>query len=290
VVGYEIGPAFSGGDETGFGSGQASMVWLVSAMPAAPMTGWRAPLGPGEQLVDVSWSPTADRLLAVSLQPLPGGAVRSRMWLMEADTLSAKEVLNLPSQVVPGSEVWSPDGQRLVFVARAAALNALCLLDVQGDFRYVADLDPTPVSPLPYPPASWSLDSRQVLFVSPHQHPPGVASGWLQSDPRHALYVADVADPTPAVIGDADVDLAVWREDGQLIGLGRAGNDVGLDVRLLPRGGSSQRLLEVPLRPGSSLPLGAVWDTARARLLVANPTSSGGIDFWLVMLGLESQP
>jgi hypothetical protein len=33
-----------------------------------------------------------------------------------------------------------------------------------------------------------------------------------------------------------------------------------------------------------------VWDTARARLLVASSTPSGDIDFWLVMLGAESEP
>jgi len=124
------------------------------------------------------------------------------------------------------------------------------------------------------------------LFVAPHQHPPGTGSGWLQPEPRHALYLADVADPTPALIGDTDADLAVWREDGQLMGLGRAGNDGSLDLRLLGAS-STQRLLELPLKPSSSVPYAAVWDTARARLLVASPTSSGDVEFWLVMLGLE---
>jgi hypothetical protein len=290
VLGYEVGPAPSGADLTGFSSEQPRIVWLVSATPSAPMVGWRAPLGPGEQLVDVSWSPTADSLLAVTTQALPGAALRSRLWFLEADALRAHEAVSLPSEVVPGSDVWSPDGQRVMFLARAGALNALCLLDRQGDFRYVADLDPTPVAPLAYPPATWSADSRRLLFVAPRQHPPGVVSGWLQPDARHALYLADVADPTPALIGDTDVDLAVWREDGQVIGLGRAGKDSVLDVRLLRASGGSQRLLELPLKPASSsIRYAAVWDPARGRLLVANPTASGGIDFWLVMLGLESE-
>ncbi len=287
-VGYELGPAPFGGDPTGYGSVQASIVWVVSATPWAAGAGWRAPLGPGEQLVDVSWSPASDRLLVVTTQAL-GGATRSRMWFVEPDELQAREILSLPSEVVPGSDVWSPDEQRVLFLARAGALNALCLLELQGDFRYVADLDPTPVSPLAYPRATWSADSQRLLFVAPHQHPPGGGSGWLQSDPRHALYLADVADPTPALIGDTDVDQAVWREDGQLMGLGRAGNDGSLDLRLLGASGSSQHLLELPLKPGSSLPYAAVWETARARLLVANRTSSGDIDFWLVMLGLEGE-
>src|SRR5207302_7216517 len=112
----------------------------------------------------------------------------------------------------PGSDVWSPDGQGVIFLARAGALTALCLLDIEGDFRYIADLNPTPVSPLPYPRATWSGDSQRVLFVAPHQHPPGTGAGWLQSDPRRALYLAAVSDPTPTLMGDTDVDLAAWRE------------------------------------------------------------------------------
>src|SRR5712691_3666624 len=268
-VGYEVGPVPFGSNLTGYGSVQASIVWVVSAVPGAPLAGWRAPLGPGEQLVDVSWSPSAERLLVVSTQSLGGAALRSRLWFVEADALSEREVLSLPSEVVPGSAVWSPDGHWVIFLARAGALNALCLLDLQGGFRYVADLDPSPVSPLAYPQATWSADSQRLLFVAPHQHPPGTGSGWLQSDPRHALYLADVADPTPALIGDTDADLAVWREDGQRMGLGRVGNDGSLDLRLLGGSGSSQHLLELPLKPGPSLPYAAVWDTVRARLLIA---------------------
>jgi hypothetical protein len=288
-VGYEVGPAPYSGDLARFGAVQPGMVWVVAAGPWAPMAGWRAPIEAGEQLVDVSWSPNADRLLVMATQALGGAAPRSRLWFVEADTLQAREILTLPSEVVPGSAVWSPDGQRVIFVARAGTLNALCLLDLEGDFRYVADLDSSPVSPLAYPRATWSADSQRLLFVAPHQHPPGTGSGWLQPDPRHALYLADVADPTPALIADTDVDMAVWREDGQLMGLGHTANDGGLDLRLLDGTGNSRRVLELPLRPAPNLPYAAVWDTARARLVVASPTLMGDDDFWLVMLGQEGE-
>lgn len=289
-LGYEAGPSRPAADVTGFGYTQPTIVWLVSEAPSAPIAGWRAPLGPGEQLVDVSWSPTADRLLVVTTQALAGAAMRSRLWFVDAAELRAQELLSLPSDVVPGSAVWSPDGQRVVFLARAGALNALCLLDLQGEFQYLADLDSTPVAPLAYPPATWSADSQRLLFVAPRQHPSGAASGWLQVDPRHALYVADVTERSPALIGDTDVDLAVWRADGQMVGLGRVGSDGSLDVRLLGSGGSSERVLELPVKPGSSIPYAASWDPARARLLVASPTSSGTIEFWLAMLGSETEP
>jgi len=288
-VGFELGPPPSTSDPPGFGGEQAGMLWLVSTTPWAPMVGWRAPLAPGERLADVSWSPTADRLLVVTTQALGGGAARSRLWFVDAAAPKAQEVLSLPSDVVPGSDVWSPDGQRVIFLARAGALNALCLLDLEGKFRYIADLDPSTIAPLAFPPVTWSADGQRLLFVAPHQHPLGGDSGWLQPDPRHALYLANVADPTPVLIGDTDADQAVWREDGQLIGLSRAANDGGLDLRLLAGSGSAQHLLDLPLKVASGMPYAAVWDTTRARLLVASPTVAGGIDFWLVMLGVEAE-
>jgi len=288
-IGYEVGPPAYGGAPSSFDTEQPTMVWLVRATAWAPLVGWRAPLLPGEFIVDVSWSPTADRLLVVTSQSLGGTAVRSRIWFVDSLAQRAQEVLTLPSEVVPGADTWSPDGQRVLFLARAGALNALCLVDLQGEFRYVADLDPTPVAPLAYLPVTWSADSQRLLFVAPHQHPPGVGAGWLQADMRHALYQADVADPTPTLIGDTEADLAVWREDGQLMGLRRAPNDGALDLRLLGNSGSSQQLLELPLKPLAGAAYAAVWDTVRARLLVASPAPSGGTDFWLAILGFEPE-
>ena len=104
--------------------------------------------------------------------------MRSRAWFVDADGQRAREVLSLPSEVVPGSAIWSPDGARVVFLAHAGGVNALCLLDLQGDFRYLADLDPAPVLPPGYSPASWSTDSQRLVFVAPHQHPAGVSIVW----------------------------------------------------------------------------------------------------------------
>jgi hypothetical protein len=72
------------------------------------------------------------------------------------------------------------------------------------------------------------------------------------------------------------------------MGIGRTGNEGPLDLRLLGVGGS-QRLLELPLKPSASASYAAVWDSVRARLLIASPTPSGDIEFWLVMLGLDGE-
>src|SRR5207249_181613 len=99
-----------------------------------------------------------------------------------------------------------------------------------------------------------------------------------------------VAEASPTLIADTDLDVAAWREDGQVIGLARAGSQRSPELRLLSSAAGSQHLLDVPLGSGSGGPYAAAWDIPRARLLVATQTSSGGVDFWLVMLGQEDQP
>jgi dipeptidyl aminopeptidase/acylaminoacyl peptidase len=278
-TGYEVGPAPA--------PTESSVVWLVERGRTVPSAGWRAPLAAGERLQDASWSPRSDRLLVVSSRSQPGGTVRSRAWFVDADGQRAREVLSLPSEIVPGSSVWSPDGAHVVFMAHAGAVNALCRLDLDGSFRYLADLELSQVAPPAYPPASWSTDSQRLVFVAPRPHPAGVSLGWLQPPAAsRALYVADVSDAAPVLVGDTSLDFATWREDGQMFGLGRLGNGGALDLRLVNAAGSGQHLLELPLKPSSTY--AAAWDRGRARLLVANPNPSGGVDYWLALLGLES--
>ena len=284
-VGYAAGPPGPDAEVAGSAAAHPGVLWLVSGDHLESMAGWRAPLAAGEQLLDASWSPRAERLLAVSGEALAGGATRSRLWLVDADGHHGRELLTLPSEVGVGSAVWSPDGQHVALLAHAGALNALCLVDLDGGFRYVADLDSASTAPLGYLPATWSADSQRLVFVAPHQHPPGVPFHWLQPEPQHALYVANATDPTPLSLGDTDVDFAAWREDGQLVGLGRQGIDHALAVRLVDGAASGQQPLELPLRPASTY--AALWDLARARVLLASPSPAGGVDYWLATFGLD---
>jgi Tol biopolymer transport system component len=290
AVGPRASPAYAGYGTDGT---PLDVVWLVSAAgdaaPGGATVGWRAPLESTEQLADVSWSPNAEGLLAVATEPLAGGGARSRLWLVAADGHSAAQVLSIPSQVVPGTLSWSPDGQHAAFVAHAASLNALCLLGTDGSFRYVADLDPSTAQPLGYPLVSWSADSRRMLFVAPHQHPPGVAFDWLTPDTRHSLYEATLEQPTPIGLTDTQVEQVTWREDGQLLAVWRATSDGPLRVRLMnSSGGDGQDLLELPFQPGSAY--AAAWDLARANVLVASRTSTGATDYWLARLAAEASP
>ena len=50
----------------------------------------------------------------------------------------ALKVVELPSEVVPGSYAWSPEGHRAAFLTRSGTLTALCLIDADADFRYLA--------------------------------------------------------------------------------------------------------------------------------------------------------
>ena len=278
-VGPDVGPLAGGRDAPD------RVVWLVSAGAAAPGGGWRAPLEPAERLLDASWSPHAEHLLAVSGQALAGGGLVSRLWLLAADGGRARLLLSLPSEVVTGSELWSPDARHVAFLAHSGQLSALCLLGVDGSFRYLADLESGWSAPLAYPPLAWSADSQRVLFVAPRQVPPGAPSSWLQPDAPRTLFVADVAEPTPRALGDTSVELAAWRDDGQLLGIGRAAADAPLSLRLLRSAADQQPLVELPLKPPGAYAV--AWDLGRARLLLMAPSETGGTAFWLATFGTE---
>ena len=292
-VGYDVGPvAREVSADYGSDGPPFRLVWLAERGPAGATrtTAWRAPLDRGEQLVDVSWSPSADRLLVFASRRLGGGSQRTRAWFIEAAEPSggADLVLAIPSEVVAGTESWSPDGQHVAFVARAGQVNALCLLGLDGSFRYLADLDASTLPPPAYPRVSWSADSQRMLFVAPRQHLPGVAFDWLQPDTQHAEYLAAVDQPIPLALADTLADQVTWREDGQVLGLWRPNSDNPLSIRLLNgSGGSGQGLLDLPLK--LTPPYAAVWDFGHASVLIAgrDPAANNTVAYWLARLGLE---
>ncbi len=286
-LGSEAGPAFSASGAYPTGAADLSVVWMMGlsgAVDSSPLRGWRPPLEPGEQLVDLAWSPLADRLLVISGQSVGGGARASRLWLLDPASLTAQALLNIPSDVVTGTLSWSPDSQHAAFVAHSAQVNALCLLGVDGTFRYLADLDLSD-APLPYDPGlTWSADGQRMLFVAPHQHMPGVPFDWLQPDTQHAVYQATLDQPMPVSLTDTPAEQVTWRDDGQVLALVRAGVDSPLTLRLLDgSAGSGQQLLDLPLKAGALF--AATWDLAHANLVIASRNASSRPDFWLVRLG-----
>jgi hypothetical protein len=278
-VGREIGPVL------GAAAPRDQIVWLASGddPSSAPRALWRAPAD--EILLDTSWSPDGQYVLATTGQQLAGGAQRNRVWLIDVQSSVTRALLALPSQVVPGSFVWSPDAQRVAMLAHAGALNALCLLELDGAFRYVADLEPSDGMPLPYPPLNWSGDGQRALLAAPARDPSTAQGGWLQPSARRAVHAVDAAASTARLVSDVDAALAGWREDGQVITLGR-GRDGNLGIDLLGDSERAERLIDIPLRPGA--PYAAEWDVARGRILVAARTG-GAVEYWLIQLGLDEQ-
>jgi hypothetical protein len=266
-----------------------TMVWIFDALgggSAAPTAGWRPPLEQGEQLVDVSWSPQASQLLVIANQPPVAGASRTHAWFVEPGGQYAVPAATLPSDIVPGTEAWSPDGTHVAFVAHAGQVNALCLLGIDGSFRYVADLDPSVNPAYTYPPLSWSADGQRLVFVAPHQRVPGAAFDWLQPASPHAIFLAALEQPTPSALTDTTLDQVTWREDGQLLGLGRPGPDAPLGMRALTSSGERpQDLVQLPLKAGPTYT--SAWDLSHAQVLVSSRTTGNTNDYWLVRLGVE---
>jgi PEGA domain len=275
-----------------------SEVWVWPTRPSTEAAGvvWRLDAGSRAHLTDLTWSPQAadQRLLVVSAEDLFSGGQRSQLWQLdlapgavEAGPRGARQLISLPSTVVPGSFVWSPDGQRVVFLARAGSQRALCALDLpDGAFRYLADLDTseTSGSRLPFPPVAWRAGGHDLLFVARSQDPPSNAITWFER-PRRLVYRVD-DDLVARPIGPTDADVVAWREDGaSLVLLGRVKDDGPLVLRAADAAlGQLSQLMELPLRPPA---YAARWDVPHARLLLASPAAglSDAPDFTLVRLG-----
>jgi PEGA domain len=292
-------PGAAARDPGGPSAEAAPAVWLVPTGGAddGPRLVWRAQVGRRERLVDLAWSPRAEHLLVGSAEELPSGGRRSHLWLLDQPDATGdsplqvrRYLVSLPSALVPGSFVWSPDGRRVAFLARVGGQRALCLLDVAyGAFRYLADLDALDASgtPLPFPPVAWSAVGHRLLFVA-RGEPPSGPFGWLER-PRRLLYRVD-DDLVARPIGPTDADLVAWREDAQsLVLLGRLKDDGPLVLRAADGGlGQVSHLMELPVRPPA---YAARWDLPHARLLLAGPAAGppDALDYTLVRLGLAGQ-
>ena len=289
-IGREIGPWPHAGLERG--PPAASVVWRLGAGQTAPVALWRSS-DPGQRLEDITWSPRGDHFLVIGVDDheAASGAVRSRVWGVRADGSEQRELLSLPSHIVPGAYAWSPDGQHVAFVAHAGTLNALCLLDLDGGFRYLADLAPSETPPLPYPPVAWSPDGQRLVFVAPRQPAASTALEWLQPGAATSLYEVVGEEVVPHLLAEIDADVPAWlspADDETLVLLARLRNDGPLVVRTLDRAGQLDQLFELPLKVGSAY--AAQWDVEHAQLLVATPGRSGSLEYWLVRLGAEDGP
>jgi Tol biopolymer transport system component len=187
--------------------------------------------------------------------------------------------------VVTGAVAWSPDGQHVALVARAGETSALCVADLEGGFRYLADLAPADTSvPMVYPPVAWSPDSQRLAFVAPMQQPSSAPLGWLRTV-SDAVYVLDItAVAAPELMAETDAAVPGWQEDGAILLLAHPHTDGPVVIRRLSPGGGVDDVLDVPLKLGPGF--SAQWDRANAQLLIAASGAQSN-EFWLIGLGLE---
>jgi hypothetical protein len=202
--------------------------------------------------------------------------------------------------VVPGSWAWSPNGDRIAFLAeeRERAKTVLVVLEPGApteveQARNVADVVVARGGHLPTSPLAWSPDGQAVLF------PATVAAGGglfsMGGGERAGYALHDLGPGPPRPLAGPAGQGAVWREAHAILTLatGRDGqvalNQTTLDAMApgnppVPRPPITKSLAAVPLRPGST-PMGARWDLARRRLLLVMPGRNGGrddLDWWLI--------
>ncbi len=264
-------------------------LWLAGSGGERGSRRFALPTG-DERLVDLSWAPDSQHLLVVSREQRAGGQ-RTRLRLLEGATGEARELANLPSAVVSGSDVWSPDAGRVGLLTRVGQLTALCLLGIEGDFHYLVDLSRDDATPLPFPPLAWSPDGGHLLYAAPAQDRPA-ATGWLfGSPPASALFTAEAARPLPRPVPDARGQAPVWRADGSVLVLA-SGAGGTLTVRQIEPGREPRAVAQLPIRAGSAF--AARWDTAHAQALVAVPDAaslgSSQPEYWLVRFRPEVGP
>lgn len=237
-----------------------------------------------ERLVDLSWAPDGQHLLVVSRTQLPGGGRRTRVRWLRLGGDAPKHVVDLPTEFVPGSYAWSPDGQRLAFLTRSGQLTSLGLLGTtDGELRYLADLNRNDPDPLPIPPIAWSPDGQRLLFAAPNQDQPSVG-GWLFGPtPTDALFLAEATRPVARRLDSAEGQSPAWRENGHMMALARS-NGGSLVLRQVELGGAVHDLAEIPLKAATRF--AARWDAGHAQAIIAvRGSASLGTsqpEYWLV--------
>lgn len=242
-----------------------------------------------ERLTDVAWAPDGAHLLLVSQQRPQGGGIRTRLlWLDGAGTTAPRELIAVPSEILPGSYAWSPRGDRVAFLARANGRVTLCLLGTDGIFfRTLADVGDVGGTPT-FPPLAWIGGSPGVpggvVYAAPDPRDPAAGGGLFSTADTPALFADDLAGHPAHRLGVASGQGPGWRSDGLLVALVRPKRGGPLALRAFdPRaGGAAQDLGTLPQL--TDTPEGVRWDLARGQALVTLRGSAGAgqFDLWLV--------
>jgi hypothetical protein len=243
---------------------------------------------PDEQLVDLAWAPDSRHLLVVGRQQPNAGMERTSLRWLDTATGSAQLLALLPSEVVPGSYVWRPDGHALAFLVHTASLSAVCTLTDTGEFHYLGDLGHDGTAGPPVAPVAWGADDQ--LGYAALKPTPAAASNplGLGSSTPIGLFAADPNGGPGRSLGSAEGLSPTWWPDGRLLLAGLpTDRGTGLRLRELDAQGQSQDLVSIDVATPAATGYGLRWDLPRQRaLLVTNRSSfDGGHDYALLDFG-----
>lgn len=252
----------------------------ISRRPGDPGQRQDVRTAPNERLVDLSWAPDGQRLLVASAEQLPTGGSETRLRLVTPADGRVRDLLRLPSALIPSSETWSPTGDEVAFLVKTADHVVLCLLDLgDGTLRSLANLNAGAAAP--FAPLAWSADGTRLLYSAPVQDAPTLG-GWLfGARSQRSLFVVDSRHPLGHPLGSAKGAFPAWRDDGSILALSQRSRGGSLTLRLIdpdgqshdPSASSGQALSALPLP--ASADVAVRWDVAHGQALVAIPDPGG---------------
>jgi hypothetical protein len=271
--------------ENAIGSDRLSELWLAGLGDDDGHAAWAVDQ-PDEQLVDLTWDPDSRHLLVVGQQHPSLGMERTSLRWLDTATGTAQLLALLPSEVVPGSYVWRPDGHVLAFLVHTASLSAVCTLSDTGEFHYLGDLGHDGTAGPPVAPVAWGPDG-QLVYAALKPSPPSASANSLGLGALTpvGLFLADPSGGPGRSFGSVDGLSPTWWPDGRFLLAGLpADRDTGLRLRELDAQGEAQELVSIDVATPSATGYGLRWDLARQRaLLVTNHSGfDGGHDYALL--------
>lgn len=243
-----------------------------------------------ERLVDLSWAPDGAALLMVSQQRPQGGGVRSRLLRLDlaepagAATAAPRELIGMPSEIVPDSFTWSPRGDRVALLARSDGRTALCVVGLDGGlFRSLADVGDAGGSPT-FPPLAWATPGVGVVYAAPDPADSRVVGGLFGAVRPATLFADDLDGVLPRRIGELAGPGPCSRGDGLLVALAQPKARAIVSARAIDPGdgGAAQDLGPLAQIPGT---LASVrWAGNCNQALVITRGAGGGdrAELWLV--------